>query len=240
MCDAEDVLVWSVTVTPAIEKLKVWEFDGKLGWKSLPDIQTRANEPTGRLMRFAQLPPPNRIRLIVHNEKGARMSETLNVVTLLGSLRKGSFNGMVARTLPKVAPAGMTVSPLPSIGDIPLYDADIQQEEGFPASVEALAEQIRNADGVVIVTPEYNYSVPGGLKNAIDWLSRLPEQPLAGKPVLIQTSSMGAIGGARCQYHLRQILVFLDAMVMNKPEFMGGVIQNKVDPQTGEVVDQER
>lgn len=101
-------------------------------------------------------------------KKGARMSETLNVVTLLGSLRKGSFNGMVARTLPKVAPAGMTVSPLPSIGDIPLYDADIQQEEGFPASVEALAEQIRNADGVVIVTPEYNYSVPGGLKNVID------------------------------------------------------------------------
>lgn len=61
------------------------------------------------------------------------------------------------------------------------------------------------ADGVIIVTPEYNYSVPGGLKNAIDWLSRLPNQPLAGKPVAIQTSSMGPIGGARCQYHLRQI-----------------------------------
>ncbi|ADO50665.1 NADPH-dependent FMN reductase [[Enterobacter] lignolyticus] len=166
------------------------------------------------------------------------MSEALKVVTLLGSLRKGSFNGMVARTLPKVAPAGMHVSPLPSIADIPLYDADIQQEEGFPQSVEALAAQIRDADGVVIVTPEYNYSVPGGLKNAIDWLSRLPNQPLSGKPVLIQTSSMGAIGGARCQYHLRQILVFLDAMVMNKPEFMGGVIQNKVDPQSGEVIDQ--
>lgn len=165
------------------------------------------------------------------------MSETLKVVTLLGSLRKGSFNGMVARTLPKIAPAGMEVSPLPSIANIPLYDADLQQE-GFPAIVEALAEQIRHADGVVIVTPEYNYSVPGGLKNAIDWLSRLPDQPLTGKPVLIQTSSMGAIGGARCQYHLRQILVFLDAMVMNKPEFMGGVIQNKVDPQSGEVIDQ--
>lgn len=102
------------------------------------------------------------------------MSETLNVVTLLGSLRKGSFNGMVARTLPKIAPAGMEVNALPSIGDIPLYDADLQQEEGFPASVEALAEQIRKADGVVIVTPEYNYSVPGGLKNAIDWLSACP------------------------------------------------------------------
>ena len=135
------------------------------------------------------------------------MSEKLQVVTLLGSLRKGSFNGMVARTLPKIAPASMEVNALPSIADIPLYDADVQQEDGFPATVEALAEQIRQADGVVIVTPEYNYSVPGGLKNAIDWLSRL-------------------------------ILVFLDAMVMNKPEFMGGVIQNKVDPQTGEVIDQ--
>ncbi|EOI3548048.1 NADPH-dependent FMN reductase [Cronobacter dublinensis] len=166
------------------------------------------------------------------------MSETLNIVTLIGSLRKGSFNAMVARSLPSLAPAGMAVAELPSIRDIPLYDADIQQDEGFPQTVEAIAEQIRQADGVVIVTPEYNYSVPGGLKNAIDWLSRLPDQPLAGKPVLIQTSSMGAIGGARCQYHLRQILVFLDAMVMNKPEFMGGAIQNKVDTQTGEVVDQ--
>ncbi|BDH47795.1 chromate reductase [Salmonella enterica subsp. enterica serovar Choleraesuis] len=166
------------------------------------------------------------------------MSDALNVVTLLGSLRKASFNGMVANTLPKIAPAGMKVQALPSIAEIPLYDADLQEESGFPAAVEALAEQIRAADGVVIVTPEYNYSVPGGLKNAIDWLSRMPEQPLAGKPVLIQTSSMGMIGGARCQYHLRQILVFLDAQVMNKPEFMGGAIQNKVDVQTGEVVDQ--
>ena len=71
------------------------------------------------------------------------MSDTLKVVTLLGSLRKGSFNGMVARTLPQLAPAGMEISALPSIGDIPLYDADVQQEEGFPQSVEALAEQIR-------------------------------------------------------------------------------------------------
>lgn len=109
------------------------------------------------------------------------MSDTLKVVTLLGSLRKGSFNGMVARTLPGIAPAGMDISALPSIGDIPLYDADMQEEEGFPQRVQEIAQQIREADGVVIVTPEYNYSVPGGLKNAIDWLSRLPEQPLSGK-----------------------------------------------------------
>lgn len=164
--------------------------------------------------------------------------QALNIVTLLGSLRKGSYNAMVARALPKLAPHGVTITALPSIRDIPLYDGDLQQADGFPATVEAMAEQIRQADGVIIVTPEYNYSVPGGLKNAIDWLSRLPNQPLAGKPVAIQTSSMGPIGGARCQYHLRQILVFLDAMVMNKPEFMGGVIQNKVDEQAGELIDQ--
>lgn len=162
----------------------------------------------------------------------------LKIVTLLGSLRKGSYNAMIAQALPQLAPQGVLIEALPSIRDIPLYDAEIQQEEGFPAPVEKIAEQIRQADGVIIVTPEYNYSVPGGLKNAIDWLSRVPNQPLAGKPVAIQNSSMGAIGGARCQYHLRQILVFLDAMVLNKPEFMGGVIQNKVDEQAGKVIEQ--
>lgn len=163
---------------------------------------------------------------------------SLKIVTLLGSLRSGSYNAMVARALPKLAPTGVIIEALPSIRDIPLYDADIQQEEGFPSTIEAIAELIRQADGVIIVTPEHNYSVPGGLKNAIDWLSRLPNQPLANKPVTIQTSSMGPIGGARCQYHLRQILVFLEAMVMNKPEFMGGVIQNKIDEQTKELTDQ--
>jgi chromate reductase len=90
--------------------------------------------------------------------KGAIMSDTLKVVTLLGSLRKGSFNGMVARTLPGIAPAGMDISALPSIGDIPLYDADIQEEEGFPQRVQEIAQQIREADGVVIVTP--NITIP--------------------------------------------------------------------------------
>ncbi len=97
----------------------------------------------------------------------------LKIVTLLGSLRQGSYNAMIARALPQLAPEGMTIDALPSIRDIPLYDADLQQEEGFPATVDALAARIREADGVIIVTPEYNYSVPGGLKNAIDWLSRV-------------------------------------------------------------------
>jgi len=82
------------------------------------------------------------------------------------------------------------------------------------------------------VTPEYNYSIPGGLKNALDWLSRTTPQPFVGKPVAIQTASPGMIGGARCQYHLRQVLVFLDARTLNKPEIIIGQVSAKVDHET--------
>jgi chromate reductase len=163
-------------------------------------------------------------------------SKPCKVAVLIGSLRQGSYNRMVANTLPQVAPEGMEIMLLPSIGEIPHYDSDVQAE-GFPAAVLALGEALRSADGVVIVTPEYNYSIPGVLKNAIDWISRLPEQPLAGKAVAIQSASMGVLGGARAQYHLRQTLVFLDAMVLNKPEIMVGVVQNKVNVTTSVVED---
>lgn len=159
----------------------------------------------------------------------------LHFVTLAGSLRRGSYNATIARALPALAPAGVTISAAPSIRDIPLYDADLQAE-GFPAAVTALGDAIRAADGVILVSPEYNYSVPGVLKNAIDWLSRLPEQPFAGKPVAIQSASMGVLGGARMQYHLRQIFVFLDARVLNKPEIMVGQAQNKIDAE-GQLTD---
>lgn len=161
---------------------------------------------------------------------------TLHFVTLLGSLRKGSFNAAVARALPALAPAGVSITPLGSIAEFPHYDADVQAA-GFPAPVLAMAEQIKAADGLIIVTPEYNYSVPGVLKNALDWLSRLSPQPLAGKPVAIQTASPGAIGGARAQYHLRQSLVFLDAAVLNKPEVMIGQVAGKVNAETLELTD---
>ncbi|WP_445679943.1 NADPH-dependent FMN reductase [Radicibacter daui] len=156
---------------------------------------------------------------------------------LLGSLRRGSFHGAVARALPGLAPDGVTISQLPSFRDFPIYDADIQAE-GIPGPVELLAEAIRSVDGVVIVTPEYNYSVPGGLKNALDWVSRLQPQPFAGKPVAIQSGSIGPIAGSRAQYHLRQIMVFLDALVLNKPEIMIGTIQSKLDETTGELSDE--
>ncbi len=161
----------------------------------------------------------------------------LRFVTLLGSLRKASYHRAVAQTLPALAPNGVTIEPLGSIGDFPLYNADIQAE-GFPAPVVAMGEAIAGADGVIIVTPEYNYSIPGGLKNAIDWLSRLPGAPFAGKPTAIQTGSPGLVGGARAQYHLRQTLVFLDAATMNKPEVMIAQIMTKVDLTGGGLTDE--
>ncbi|MCI0753629.1 NADPH-dependent FMN reductase [Teichococcus vastitatis] len=162
--------------------------------------------------------------------------QTLHFVTMLGSLRKASFNAAIARALPSLAPEGVTISTLGSLGDFPLYDADLQAE-GFPPAALAMAEQIKSANGLIFVTPEYNYSVPGVLKNALDWLSRLSPQPIAGKPVAIVTASPGAIGGARAQYHLRQILVFLDAHVLNKPEVMVGQVTGKVTGAVPELTD---
>ena len=155
-------------------------------------------------------------------------TDPIKLGTLVGSLRKDSYNAAIARALPALAPAGVTISALPSIRDIPLYDADVQAQ-GMPASVTALAEAIRGCHGIVIVSPEYNYSVPGVLKNAIDWLSRVPNQPFANKPIAIQSASMGPLGGARMQYHLRQIFVFLDAQVFGRPEVMVGLAQTKID-----------
>ena len=164
-------------------------------------------------------------------------SKPIHFVTLLGSLRVGSLHAALARALPALAPDGVTISRLGSVGGLPHYDADLQAK-GFPPAVLAMADAIRNADGVVIVTPEYNYSVPGALKNAIDWLSRVTPQPFAGKPVAIQTGSPGAIGGARAQYHLRQSMVFLDGHVLNKPEIMIGGMANRIDPDGGEITDE--
>jgi chromate reductase, NAD(P)H dehydrogenase (quinone) len=163
---------------------------------------------------------------------------SLNVITICGSLRTGSYNAMVAATLPALAPEGMTLRPAPSWAGFPVYNADIQTGPGFPAEVNALADAIRAADGVLIVTPEYNYSVPGGLKNAIDWVSRLPNQPFINKPVAIQSASQGPLGGPRAQYHLRQMLVFLDALAFNKPEIFIGGVKGKVDEAKGQLTDQ--
>lgn len=163
----------------------------------------------------------------------------LNVISICGSLRKGSYNATVQRLLPSLAPDGMTITEAPSFADFPLYNADIQNSTGFPASVNALADAIRSADGVIFCTPEYNFTIPGGLKNAIDWLSRLQNQPFAGKPVALQSASPGPVGGARVQYDIRKAMAFLDAFVLNKPEIFIGNCMSKFDEKTGELKDEQ-
>src|SRR5437764_1621552 len=164
--------------------------------------------------------------------------ESLNVLTICGSLRKGSYNAMVQRALPALAPGGMTLKPAPSFAGFPIYNADLHTSTEFPRKVSELADAIRSADGVIIITPEYNFSIPGGLKNAIDWVSRLPNQPFAGKPIALQSASPGPLGGARVQYDLRRAMVFLDAFVINKPEIFIGSCASKLDDKTGEIKDE--
>ncbi len=167
------------------------------------------------------------------------MPETrpLHFVVMVGSLRKASFNAAIARALPPLAPEGVTISPLPSVGEFPIYNADVQAE-GWPPVVTQAADQIRAADGVIIVTPEYNHTIPGGLKNAIDWISRLPNQPFAGKPVALVSSSPGLFGGLRAQLHMRHMFVYLDGRVLNKPEVIIPQVNQKVDVATGAITDE--
>ena len=166
------------------------------------------------------------------------MADKLNVITIAGSLRKGSFNAALARQLPTWAPEGMSISEAPPWADIPTYNADDQNATGFPASVTRLAEAIRAADGVIIVSPEYNWSIPGTLKNAIDWVSRMQDQPFEDKPVALQSAARGAMGGARMQYHLRQSLLSLDAVLFGRPEIIVTFAPKKFDEKTLELTDQ--
>lgn len=164
---------------------------------------------------------------------------TLNVIAICGSLRKASYNRMVMNLLPGYAPAVMKITEAPPWADFPVYNADIQNTTGFPEPVQKLAEGVRAADGVIFISPEYNYSIPGGLKNAIDWVSRMPNQPFAGKPVTMQSAGAGVLGGGRMQYDLRRCMIFLDAMTMNKPEIFIGNVSARIDDKTGQIKDEQ-
>jgi chromate reductase len=156
----------------------------------------------------------------------------LDVLVICGSLRKGSYNAAIARTLPALAPAGMALRFAAPFADFPIYDADIQTANGFPAPVTAWADAIRSADGLIIVSPEYNWSIPGGLKNAIDWVSRMKDQPFKDKPVALQSAAGGILGGSRAQYHLRQCLTSIDAILFGRPEVIVTFAPQKFDEKT--------
>jgi chromate reductase len=149
------------------------------------------------------------------------MTEPLRVLGISGSLRQGSFNTALLKEAQRLAPADMSIE-IAGIGDIPLYNGDLEAG-GFPAPVVAFREKFHAADAVLIVTPEYNFSIPGVLKNVIDWLSRPPEQTITnGKPVAVMSAG-GRLGGARSQYHLRQVLGCLSMHVVHRPEVFVGV-----------------
>ena len=126
----------------------------------------------------------------------------------------------------------------PPFDIIPHYNADMQNSAGTPVPVNAFADAIRAADGVIIVSPEYNWSIPGPLKNAIDWVSRMKDQPFANKPVALQSCATGALGGARMQYHLRQSLTSIDAFLFGRPEVLVSFSAQKFDEKTLELKDQ--
>jgi chromate reductase, NAD(P)H dehydrogenase (quinone) len=164
--------------------------------------------------------------------------KTLNLICICGSLRKASYNRMVMNALPGLAPSHVKIAEAPSFADFPLYSADIQ-DKGIPGAVHALAEAVHAANGVIFLAPEYNFSMPGGLKNAIDWVSRVTNQPFAGKPVALQSAAGGSLGGGRMQYDLRRAMIFLDAITLNKPEIFIGNCSQKIDAKTGEITDQQ-
>src|SRR5260370_42143652 len=151
----------------------------------------------------------------------------VTVLAIAGSLRQGSYNKAALRTAIEETPPGMTIESA-DIGSIPLYNEDVRAF-GFPPPVERLRSQIAAADALLFVTPEYNYSMPGVLKNAIDWASRPPDQPFAGKPVAIMGAGAGMAGTARAQYDLRRSCVFLDMHPLNKPEVLIGQAPTKFD-----------
>ena len=156
------------------------------------------------------------------------MKDKYHFVAISGSLRAASFNTMVLKTLQKIAPANIVIDHL-SIAEIPLFNQDIHHDDQFPEHAYKLSESIKKADAVIIISPEYNYSIPGVLKNTLDMLSRLPEQPFNMKAVGLVGASPGTLGTARAQYHLRQVMVTLNAYVMNRPEVMIAQAHTKFD-----------
>lgn len=162
--------------------------------------------------------------------------EQILVLGFAGSLRKGSYNKALLRAAVELMPKNAKLE-IFDIDGIPLYNQDLEKD--MPAKVKEFKEKIRRADAILIATPEYNYSFPGVLKNAIDWASRPPgDNSFEGKPVAIMSASIGILGGARAQYQLRQVLVTLNMHPINRPEVMVPLAGEKFDDK-GRLIDEK-
>jgi chromate reductase len=155
--------------------------------------------------------------------------QTVRVLGIAGSLRAGSYNRALLRAALGLAPPGMEIVTFDQLGSLPAYNEDVRVQ-GEPAAVTALKAAIGESDALLIVTPEYNYSIPGVLKNAIDWASRPPESsPLDGMPVALMGASTGTFGTVRAQMHLRQVCVYTNMLVLNKPQVLVAWAREKFD-----------
>jgi chromate reductase len=155
------------------------------------------------------------------------MNKPLNILGIAGSLRRQSYNRAALRAALNLAPQGAKIH-IFELDGIPGFNED--EEKSPPLKIVDLKKQIRAADAVLFVTPEYNYSIPGVLKNAIDWASRpYGDSAWSGKPVAVMGASVGNIGTARAQYHLRQVFVFLNMFPLNQPEVMIGNASERFD-----------
>ena len=162
-------------------------------------------------------------------------SGAVKVLGISGSLRKASYNTAALRAASELLPEGMTLE-IADIGAIEVFNDDVRLA-GYPPAVQKFRAAIAAADALLFATPEYNYSMSGVLKNAIDWASRPPDPPIVGKPVAMMGATGGMWGTVRAQYHLRQTCVFLNMFPVNKPEVFIAQAQNKFDAQ-GKLTDQ--
>ncbi|MBW3667531.1 MAG: NAD(P)H-dependent oxidoreductase, partial [Actinobacteria bacterium] len=165
------------------------------------------------------------------------MEKTLEILGIAGSLRDDSYNMSLLEAARDLAGDGINVE-IADIGDIPAYDADLEAE-GDPAPVARFKEKIREADALLIATPEYQHGVPGVLKNALDWASRPPgDAPLNRKPVAVMGATPGSFGTARAQEQLRDTLIYNDCPMVMDPEVLVAHADEKVSD-TGEVIDKD-
>ena len=164
------------------------------------------------------------------------MKKNYHFVAVSGSLRRGSYNTMVLKATQKLTPANIVIEQI-SIADLPMYNFDLH-EKVFPESIEKISTSIKAADALIIVTPEYNYSIPGALKNVIDFLSKHPLKPFNKKVVGVISASPSLLGGVRAQFHLRQILVAVNTITMNIPEVVITQVDTKFDDE-GNLTDEK-
>jgi chromate reductase, NAD(P)H dehydrogenase (quinone) len=167
------------------------------------------------------------IEMAEERVKGMTQAPHVTILGICGSLRQASFNRAAWRAAIAVAPQDVAIEEA-DMSAVPLYDEDVRAK-GYPRPVVDFRKRIAAADALLFATPEYNYSISGVLENAIDWASRPPDQPFAGKPVAMMGASMGMFGTARAQYHWRQVCVSLDMRPINKPEVMIPAAHTKVD-----------